>query len=168
MPLPCRCPAVRAFPAALLAAILPLLLPSLVQAHAMLHEVTQGEAVVVRFSFPGADQPWFEPYEIFAPGADTPFQSGRVNALGEVSFRPDRAGDWQLRVVTADGHGTQLMVAVNAAGAIDAVAGAHGHAHDHWLRVLAALGYLLGFFGLWALWRARRAGPAAGSGPVAG
>jgi len=146
-----------------LVAFCALLLPSLSHGHAMLHEVSHGEAVVLRFSFPGADQPWFEPYEVFAPGADTPFQTGRVNALGEVSFRPDRAGDWRVRVVTADGHGTQLVVAVDAAGGIDSVAGTHGHAHDHWLRVVAALGFLFGMFGLWALWRMRRAGPGAGS-----
>lgn len=147
-----------------LVAVSALLLPSLAHAHAMLHEISQGEVVLLRFSFPGADQPWFEPYEVFAPGADTPFQSGRVNALGEVSFRPDRAGDWRVRVVTADGHGTQLVVTVDAAGAIDSVAGTHGHAHDYWLRVLAALGCLFGVFGLWALWRVRRAGAAAGAG----
>lgn len=168
MTLPCHCSVARVVRVAWLLALLPLLSPSLAQAHAMLHEVSQGEAVVVRFSFPGADEPWFEPYEIFAPGADTPFQSGRVNAVGELSFRPDRAGDWRVRVVTADGHGAQLVVAVDAAGGIDAVAGTHGHAHDHWLRVLAALGYLLGFFGLWALWRARRAGRSARSGLAGG
>jgi nickel transport protein len=134
-----------------------LLLPGAGQAHALLHEVVDGEAVIVRFSFAGADQPLFEPYEVFAPGADTPFQSGRVNALGEVSFRPDRPGAWRVRVFTADGHGASVELDVDAAGAVAAVRGHHGHAGDYWLRVLAALGYLLGAFGLLALWRVRRA-----------
>ena len=134
-----------------------LLLPVAAHAHALLHEVIDGEAVIVRFSFPGADQPLFEPYEVFAPGVDTPFQSGRVNALGEVSFRPDRPGPWRVRVFAADGHGAVIALEVDTAGAVAAVQGHHGHAHDYGARVLAALGYLLGIFGLLALWRVRRA-----------
>jgi nickel transport protein len=136
--------------------------PTGAQAHAMLHEVLEGETVILRFSFPGPDEPLFEPYEVFAPGDDTPFQAGRVNAIGEVSFRPDRPGVWRVRVFTADGHGAEVELAVDADGAVVTTSGRHGHAYDHWLRVLAALGYLLGAFGLLALWRVRRARPHAG------
>jgi nickel transport protein len=150
------------FSRAALAVGLLLLAPTAAHAHAMLHEIVAGEAVVVRLFFPGHDQPLFEPYEVFAPGGETPFQAGRINALGEVSFRPDRPGTWRLRVFTADGHGADLELEVDAAGAVTPSGGGHGHAHDHGFRVLAALGYLLGAFGLVALWRRRRApaGPA--------
>jgi nickel transport protein len=133
------------------------MLPGAALGHAMLHEVIESDAVIVRLSFPGGDQPWFEPYEVFAPGDETPFQTGRINALGEASFRPDRPGAWRLRVMTADGHGTTIELEVDAAGAVSAVHTGHGHAHGYWPRVLAALGYLLGGFGLWMLWRQRRA-----------
>ena len=139
------------------AVLLSLLLPAASHAHALLHEVVDGEAVIIRLSFPGADQPLFEPYEVFAPGVATPFQSGRVNALGEVSFRPDRPGAWRVRVVAEDGHGAVIELEIDAAGAVAVVQGQHHHAHDYWSRVLAALGYLLGIFGLLALWRVRRA-----------
>lgn len=138
------------------------LLPGLARGHAVLHEVIDGGAVVVRFTYPGADRPVFEPYEVFAPDSDTPFQAGRVNLHGEVSFRPDRAGTWRVRLTTADGHGALVALEVDAAGVVAATQGAHGHAHDHWLRVGAALGYLLGVFGLLSLWRARRARAPAG------
>lgn len=127
-------------------------------AHALLHEVDEGEAVIVRFRYPGADPPRFEPYELRGPGQDGPFQSGRLNALGELSFRPDRAGTWQLRVIAADGHGTVVELQVDEAGGLSAAGNGAGHAHGHWSRVFAALGYLLGVFGLLALWRARRTG----------
>lgn len=143
--------------AALLALLAGLSTPAAVHGHAVLHEVVAGDSVVVRFSFPGGEQPWFEPYEVFAPGAETPFQSGRVNALGEVSFRPDRAGAWRVRLFTADGHGADIELELDAAGEIAAVYAQHGHAHGYWARVLAALGYLLGIFGLLVIWRQRRA-----------
>jgi nickel transport protein len=139
------------------AVLLSLLLPAASHAHALLHEVVDGEAVIIRLSFPGADQPLFEPYEVFAPGVATPFQSGRVNALGEVSFRPDRPGAWRVRVFAEDGHGAVIELEIDAAGAVAVVQGQHHHAHDYWSSVLAALGYLLGIFGLLALWRVRRA-----------
>lgn len=131
--------------------------PASVAAHALLHEIIAGEAVVLRFQFAGADQPWFEPYEVFAPGVETPFQTGRVNASGEVSFRPDRPGTWRVRVFTEDGHGAVVEVAVDEAGVTATAAGHSHHTHGHWQRVLAALGYLLGVFGLLVLWRQRRA-----------
>jgi nickel transport protein len=142
--------------------LLVLALPASAQAHAMLHEVGEGEAVIVRLAFPGGDRPWFEPYEVFAPGGETPFQSGRVNAVGELSFRPDRAGLWRVRVFTTDGHGAALEIEVDEAGAIATVAGQHAHAHGYWTRVLAALGILLGIFGLLMLWRRQRARPEPG------
>lgn len=142
-------------------AVVLLALSAAAHGHAMLREVGEGEAVIVRLAFPGGDQPWFEPYEVFAPGSETPFQSGRVNAVGELSFRPDRAGTWRVRVFTADGHGAVLEIEVDAAGAIAAVEGQHAHPHGYWSRVLAALGILLGLFGALMLWRQRRgrAGP---------
>lgn len=131
-------------------------------AHALLHEVVEGEAVIVRLGFAGAGRPVFEPYEVFAPGSAKPFQAGRVNSLGEVAFRPGEPGTWRLRVFTEDGHGTDITLEIDAAGAVTRTSDGHGHAHGYWTQVLAALGYLLGVFGLLVLWRQRRArvGPA--------
>ena len=140
-----------------LGAALLLTVSSAAHGHALLHEVVDGETAIVRLSFPGGDQPRFEPYEVFAPGSDTPFQSGRVNSIGEVSFRPDRAGAWRLRVFTEDGHGSVIELNIDAEGVVAAAQGRQVHSHGYWSRVLAGVGYLLGIFGLWALWRQRRA-----------
>lgn len=147
----------RAWPAPVLATLLMLAWPAASHGHAMLHELVDADFVLLRFSFPGGEQPWFEPYEVYAPDAEGPFQSGRINARGEISFRPDRAGEWRVRVFTEDGHGTVVRLDIDAAGLAVADQGGHGHVHDHWFRVFAALGYLLGAFGLLVLWRARRA-----------
>ena len=141
-----------------LAALVIALAPATGVAHALLHEMVDADALVLKLSFAGGDSPRFESYEILAPGDGTPFQVGRVNAIGEVSFRPDRPGEWQVKVFTADGHGTVVRVAVDAAGGAAAVAAVQdAHAHGYAGRVLAGLGYLLGLFGIWGLWRGRRA-----------
>jgi nickel transport protein len=142
----------------LAAALWVLLWPAAGHGHAMLHEVIDGgDFVLLRFSFPNGGQPWFEPYEVFAPDADTPFQTGRVNARGELGFRPDQPGEWRVRVTTGDGHGAVVRLEIDAGRVVALGQSGHDHAYDHWLRVFAALGYLLGVFGLLALWRARRA-----------
>ncbi|NGP53877.1 hypothetical protein [Thioalkalivibrio sp. XN8] len=136
------------------------LVPASARAHALLHEIVDADTVVVKLSFAGGDAPLFEPYEVYRPGADTPFQAGRVNAQGEISFRPDQPGEWRVKVFTEDGHGTVVRLVVDEAMAA-AVIQATQSQHRHWYagRVLAGLGYLLGLFGIWALWRARRATP---------
>jgi len=129
-------------------------------AHALLHERVEADAVVLKLSFPSGDAPLFESYEIYAPGNETPFQTGRVNAIGELSFNPDRPGEWQVKVFTADGHGTVVRVAVDPAGSpVTVSATQDAHSHGYAGRVLAGLGYLLGLFGIWALWRGRRVAP---------
>lgn len=149
-------PAGPVFSRCVLVVLCMLWLPAAAEAHALLHERVDGDALTLRLSFPGSDQPLFEPYEIFAPGVETPFQSGRVNALGELSFRPDRPGAWRIRVFTEDGHGAVIALDIDDAGTVAAAHADHHHAGSYGLRVLAALGYLLGLFGLAVLWRQRR------------
>jgi nickel transport protein len=150
-------PEARAPLAALALVATALLAPGAAQAHALLHEIVESEATILRFRFAGGDPPAFEPYEVFAPGLEAPFQSGRINALGEMSFRPDRPGPWRVRVFTADGHGAVIELGIDESGlaAASRIHG-HAHAHDYWMRVAAGLGYLLGGFGLMVLWRQRR------------
>ena len=155
-------PAGSMFRRCVLALCCVLWLPAAAEAHALLHERVDGDAVTLRLSFPGSDQPLFEPYEVFAPGMETPFQSGRVNALGELSFRPDRPGAWRIRVFTEDGHGAVIVLDIDSAGGVAASHADHRHAGSYWLRVLAALGYLLGLFGVAVLWRQRRGRAAPG------
>jgi len=140
---------------AALAGLLLLLPGSSALAHALLHESSVGEAAVVQFLFPDGDKPYFEAYRVMAPDDTRPFQSGRINAVGEVSFRPDRPGTWRVVVATEDGHGAEVRVDVGREGA--ASAGGAGAGLSQPARLTAGIGYLLGVFGLIALWRGRRA-----------
>lgn len=152
--MPLRPTSRRCATASLFAAMCVLLWPCVAASHALLHELVEGETVVVRLYYPGEGVPSFEPYELLAPQAKAPFQTGHVNLNGEVSFRPDRPGRWQLRVFTEDGHGARIELQVDKAGSASSATGMH--ALGHWSRVVAAIGYLLGAFGLLTLWQARR------------
>lgn len=123
--------------------------------HALQHRVLEGDSVVrIQFHFPDGGQPLFESYRVTAPGDDRPFQTGRVNASGEVSFRPDRPGLWRVTIATEDGHGTEARVRVDEKGP-DSEPREPGEL-SQWERLGAGVGYVLGIFGILALWRARR------------
>lgn len=130
------------------------LLPAAAQAHALLYEVAGGEIVTVRFHFAGTDeQPWFEPYEVFAPGSTRPHQRGLVNADGELTFRPNVPGRWQVRVATEDGHGASVNVEVSEPGRLETSV-----ATPFAQRVVTAFAILFGIFGVVVLvrdWRRR-------------
>jgi nickel transport protein len=124
--------------------------------HALLHQVLDADSVVrVEFYYPDGDRPYFESYRVMGPDDLRPFQTGRVNAAGEVSFRPDRAGVWKVLVATDDGHGGEWRISVDPDGVRSAGTAPQGL--SRWERLTAAVGYLLGAFGIIALWRMRRA-----------
>jgi len=144
---------------ALLLAV-PGMFPGNAGAHALLYRVLEpGSMVLVEFHFPDGDKPLFEGYRVFGPDDARPFQSGRINAVGEVSFRPDRAGHWRVVVATEDGHGAEVRVDVGPDGLVAGRTSPGGTSLA--LRLTAGIGYVLGIFGIVALWRIgrrRRAG----------
>jgi len=90
-------------------------------AHGLLHRVVQHtDAVTVQFYFPDDDKPLFEPYQVYGPDSDRPFQTGRINAIGEVSFRTDRPGNWRVEVQTADGHDVRVELPSDGTSDINA------------------------------------------------
>ena len=130
--------------------------PTAAQAHAVLHEVLEADAMVlVEFFFPDGDRPYFESYRVMGPDQQRPFQTGRINAAGQVSFRPDRPGTWRIIVATEDGHGAEVQMQVDPDGLSVAHPGGRGLSQAS--RITAAVGYVLGVFGIIALWRMRRA-----------
>lgn len=139
------------FAAVSLAWALLLAAPLPASAHALVHEITRAKTVVVHFQYAGnGGKPWFENYQVFAPHTETVFQSGHVNVNGEVSFRPNAPGEWRVRITTRDGHGEQVTVVVDQAGALpDAAGGAVGAAGAGYLQqIITALAWLFGAFGL--------------------
>lgn len=136
---------------ALLAAVLVAAAPP-AAGHRMDHAVGAVEAQVVTLSYPFGAPPMYEPYRIYAPGADAAFQTGRTDRLGRVAFVPDRPGAWRVVVNTEDGHGTELTVGV---GNSPAVAETRGPGRGGVAMTLAGVGYLLGLAGALVLWRNR-------------
>ncbi len=84
-------------------------------AHSINYQVeNRGISTRVFYSF---DEPAdYSPYELYGPGDKVPHQKGRTDKNGFVSFLPDRAGKWVIKVIGESdhgGHGTIIEVDVN-------------------------------------------------------
>lgn len=122
------------------------------QAHRMDHVVSQDEAMVVSLSFGHGHPPLHESFRVYAPDQEVAFQNGRTDALGRLSFLPDRPGTWRVVVSTDDGHGVELDIDVDESMTVIEVI---SPGHTHWSLVVAGIGYLFGLAGLLVLWRNR-------------
>ena len=126
-------------------------------AHEVTHRVeNQGAAVVVTLGYADGTIFSYESVEIFRPGESVPFQVGRTDALGRVTFLPDRAGAWRLKAFSEEGHGVDFTLETDAAGAV--VASGGGGLSDRYPRLIGGLAILLGAFGLMSLFYGRGKG----------
>jgi hypothetical protein len=86
-------------------------LPALTRAHEVLHEVRSGGAVAVKFFESDGELLAAAAYQVWAPGDDrSPWQEGRTDRGGWMSFVPAEPGRWRVRVVGGDGHGLSVVV----------------------------------------------------------
>lgn len=129
--------------------------PPVAIAHGLRHEIARGEAVIVLLYHEEGDPFANEAYEVYAPGGLPPHQVGRTDAAGRLSFLPDRAGAWRIKVFSEDGHG--LDIAIDAAPGQVALGGPSRPLIERFARPIAGAGLILGAFGVLALFtRGRR------------
>lgn len=144
---------------ALLATVIVIAASTGLRAHEVDHAITREGAVVVHLDEEGV--PFArESYQVFRPGEDTPFQTGRTDAQGRLAFLPDRTGAWRVRAFSEDGHGVDLAVPVDRLDAAPAtgVAGGgifSGAGARAWGITAGVAAILVIFGGLWMLLRSR-------------
>jgi len=88
-----------------LALTLVLLAGSAAFGHGIEFGITGGEAQVIQLKYHGGGAMVDLAYELYAPGDETPYQTGRSDKLGRIVFVPGRDGEWRLKAWTEDGHG---------------------------------------------------------------
>lgn len=99
----------------LYAMMLLLLVYSGAEAHEIHYQV-ENRGISVRVFYSADDPASYSQYEILGPGDKIPHQNGRIDKNGFVSFLPDRAGIWTIKVFGESDHGyhgAQIEVKVN-------------------------------------------------------
>ncbi len=128
------------------------LVPVEARAHDLQHRVATEPVVTISLFFGNGDPFSYESFEIYREGEAIPFQTGRTDALGHITFLPDRAGNWRVKVYSEDGHGADLTLSVDEhlqARRADAPL------FPRYIGILTGIGVILGVFGLISLVRRR-------------
>lgn len=116
-------------------------------AHALRHEVSVGEAVVVVLRYTDGEPFAFERYELFRGAGTAPVQSGLTDGAGRLVLLPgsgSAAEGWRLRAYAVDGHGIETALELPAPGAAAPAAPPQASATPDWERVALGVCLILG------------------------
>lgn len=120
------------------------------------HYQVENKGISARI-FYSADEPAsYSAYEIFGPGDTILHQKGRTDKNGFVSFLPDRAGNWIIKVSGESDHGyhgVQLEVMVNEGLFMESF---KKPLMARYNMLIAGIGFIFGIFGIWTLLKTRR------------
>jgi len=134
--------------------LIALLTTSGVKAHSVEYQV-ENRGISARFFFLPNTPANYSPYEIFGPADDIPYQKGRTDKNGVVSFLPDRSGKWTIKVIAESehgGHAATVDIDVKESLLMESFSKPLVAAHA---KFFVGAGILLGAFGIWALWTRR-------------
>ena len=126
------------------------------EAHSVEYQI-ENRGLSARFFFLPNDPASYSSYEIFGPGDEIPYQKGRTDKNGVVSFLPDRPGKWTIKLIAESehgGHAASVDINVKEGLLIESFSKPLVAAHT---KFFVGAGVLLSVFGIWALWTARRA-----------
>ncbi len=83
-------------------------------AHDVLYEVEEKKAVVVKVFFSDGTEMAYAPYEVYSPSdPKIPWQKGRTDRKGYLSFYPSENGVWRVKIAEESGHGTEIELNVS-------------------------------------------------------
>jgi nickel transport protein len=137
--------------AAQLAAVLAALSPAAARAHEVLHQIERSRAVAVKAYFADGEVLAYTQYEIYSPAdPKIPYQKGRTDRSGWLSFVPDVPGKWRVKIIDNTGHGLDLDVDATAGAVASPSPGsaAPDSAAAFVLRPLVGLAVIAAAFGL--------------------
>jgi nickel transport protein len=134
----------------LYATIILLLTLSGAEAHTV-HYRVENKGISIRVFYAEDDPASYSQYEIFGPGDTIPYQKGRTDRNGFVSFLPDRKGKWIIKVHGESEHGmhnAQIEVNVNENLFMDSF---KKPLVAQYTNAFVGISFLMAIFGLWAL-----------------
>jgi len=132
-----------------------LLLSSSAYTHSINYEVQQ-KGISVRAFYTEKDPASYSQYELFGPGDTLPHQTGRSDKNGFVSFFPDRAGIWKIKIWGESSHGFHgVTIDVKVDEALNLKSFSKPLAATH-TKLIVGISLIFGLFGIYALLKSRR------------
>ncbi|MBI4378472.1 MAG: hypothetical protein HY578_05180 [Nitrospinae bacterium] len=131
------------------------LLESSSYAHTINYHVEE-KGISVRAFYSTNDPASYSQYEIFGPGDTLPHQTGRTDKNGFLSFLPDKAGVWKVKIrgeSTHGFHGIVIDVEVNKALNLESFSKPLVATHT---KLITGVSLIIGVIGIYAFLISRR------------
>jgi nickel transport protein len=125
-------------------------------AHTIHYQVQPQTGIAVRSYYSAQDPVRFSQYELFGPGDQEPYQTGKTDRNGYLGFVPDRPGTWKLQVwgeSTHGFHGVTTEIVVDQTISLESFSQPLVATHT---KLITGVSVAFGLFGLYAMWTARR------------
>lgn len=124
-------------------------------AHTIHYEV-QPKGISAKIFYTKDDPASYSEYEIYGPGDTEPYQIGRTNRAGFLSFLPDRTGTWKIKVLGESSHGFHgitFEVKVDKAFELESFEKPLVAKHT---KVIVGVSVIFGLFGIISLYLSRK------------
>jgi len=135
--------------------VFPLWIGSLGLAHSIHYDV-QPKGMSVKIFYAVNDPASYSEYEVYGPGDHEPYQTGRTDRAGVLSFLPDRPGAWKIKVLGESSHGfhgVTIEVKVDQAFQLESFSKPLVAQHT---KVIVGVSVIFGLFGLVSLYLSRK------------
>lgn len=123
---------------------------SVAEAHTIYYQV-ENRGISARVFYSDDEPASYSQYEIFGPGDKIPYQKGRTDRNGFVSFLPDRPGMWIINVYGESEHGlhsAQIRIEINKSLFMESF---KKPVVATYTTLFVGISFILGIFGIWAL-----------------
>ncbi len=121
-----------------------------------IHYDVQQKGISIKVFYSKDDPSSYSQYELYGPDDSQPHQTGRTDKNGFVSFVPDRAGIWKLKVwgeSTHGFHGLTIEVKVDQALQLESFS---KPLIATYTKLVVGISIIFGLFGIYALWKSRK------------
>lgn len=132
-----------------------LFLPCLLFGHSVYHTVAD-HGVSVKVFYAEDDPLAYSLYEVFKPNDKIAFAKGRTDRNGVVSFLPDRAGEWKIKVIGESDHGyhgKEIIINIDDKMSVQDFSKAP---IEKYQKIITGMSILLGLFGFFAMFRCKK------------
>ncbi|MGB5919310.1 carboxypeptidase-like regulatory domain-containing protein [Arcobacter sp.] len=124
-------------------------------AHGVFYEVVDG-AIGIRVTAPNNIAISNAAITIYAPEASLAFTKGKTDVNGNFAFMPDSHGEWRVKINVPSSHGAHLKDFKINIDKDFKVKSYEKVPYDRYMKILSALGFLLGIFGIIILFKNRK------------
>ncbi len=124
-------------------------------AHTIHYEV-QPKGISAKIFYTQTDPASYSEYEIYGPGDTEPYQIGRTNRAGFLSFLPDRPGTWRIKILGESSHGFHgITIELKVDKAFDLESFDKPLVAKH-TKIIVGISVIFGLFGIISLYLSRK------------